>query len=839
MTIQPKQKPSPVALHDGTSARAAKAAIDAVRIERPDEFRRVFLNEHGNSIEAWDKQDGNVKTLVDIGLLEQLPDGKWRCPFLLTTWEDHYYLSDWPGGEQDFDEFEVFCPHVETRFFSNLCQARPGDYVLDLGTGSGILLIEAARRGARGLGIDISLRALDFARANAQLNGLADRVRFDRGDITDPAQYQSWGSPNLVICNPPFEPVPDDLGFPRRPLHSAAGPTGDGPTRAILAALRSWSHRPDLFQFVLFSLGSAPEAENEPDHIFLTEPLRRAAGDLGCMLELRELLRPLKIDDYLVLNFRRGTNDAEAWRKRMSSAGLGTLHLLFANLYACPGSSRGGVPTTRWTRHRNTFPEDVCFVWPLGVTSRSRGSDGAAEGDFIREHLNSLIVAKEKSMEGQTIDLRLDDVRIQSYLRDIISDGTLYGRLRPLVILDIPKPAAGDNGSEVGLLTIAGDDVVRFEKCDDRKLEETLGTIVSGRVFTMSADVRVPDATSPDFIRTCIDSMDVSKLASLRHWSGSTFQRFVVISSAFQPLTPLQQLFFAHFLSELAAAAIRERARTKEVLADASFMLGHDLKNRLGTLPMQALIDSLWAGDTAGARSQALRLDREVDSLYCIGSLFSVLAKSTEGCLPLEWLAPKFRSGWPRSFSQSDLRELGAAFGQLAAEAILAVDRDNELAITMIDADGPHVIRAEHRNPISRFSPFNAEAEQEIPAAAFLAGLAELCRNAARAVLNPSKREFFMRAHGGLKIEYEVSTDSASRSVTVTVWNPFVGKLQKVTSLDRIQNVYREFGDAIRLEAPVIVDANPHRPGPGQYAMSSCTFYPARLNFRRKTAHEG
>lgn len=59
-----------------------------------------------------------------------------------------------------------------------------GDYVIDLGTGDGRILIAAAReRGASGLGIDLDAVLIGKARANARDAGVADRVRFETGDL--------------------------------------------------------------------------------------------------------------------------------------------------------------------------------------------------------------------------------------------------------------------------------------------------------------------------------------------------------------------------------------------------------------------------------------------------------------------------------------------------------------------------------------------------------------------------------------------------------------------------------------------------------------------------------
>lgn len=74
--------------------------------------------------------------------------------------------------------------------------------ILDLGTGTGCLLLallsELAR--ARGLGVDASADALEVAKANASALGLSDRARFRGGD---------WGKGlhrrfDLIVANPPY-----------------------------------------------------------------------------------------------------------------------------------------------------------------------------------------------------------------------------------------------------------------------------------------------------------------------------------------------------------------------------------------------------------------------------------------------------------------------------------------------------------------------------------------------------------------------------------------------------------------------------------------------------------
>ena len=64
----------------------------------------------------------------------------------------------------------------------DLATVGENDVVYDLGCGDGRIVIAAAQRGARGVGVDINPQRIAEARANAERAGVQDRVRFVQQD---------------------------------------------------------------------------------------------------------------------------------------------------------------------------------------------------------------------------------------------------------------------------------------------------------------------------------------------------------------------------------------------------------------------------------------------------------------------------------------------------------------------------------------------------------------------------------------------------------------------------------------------------------------------------------
>lgn len=104
----------------------------------------------------------------------------------------------------------VYTPREDSFLLKNFIQELDldGKKVLDIGTGTGLIAIEAAKKGAKVTAADINPEAIEYAREKARKTGVDGKIDFVKSnlfsDIEDRFDY--------ILFNPPYLPGEPGVG---------------------------------------------------------------------------------------------------------------------------------------------------------------------------------------------------------------------------------------------------------------------------------------------------------------------------------------------------------------------------------------------------------------------------------------------------------------------------------------------------------------------------------------------------------------------------------------------------------------------------------------------------
>lgn len=201
------------------------------------------------------------------------------------------------------------------------------DTVLDLGTGCGIQALHARRFARRVVATDISARALDYARLNAELNAV-DGIEFRLGSLYEPVAGERF---DRIVSNPPFVITPRRPDVPAYEYRDG-GLEGDALVASVVAGAADH-----------LTPGGTAQLLGNWEYRWNSDGLERAAGwaaDAGLDVWVieRDLLDPARYAETWIRDggTRLGTPEFEvlcaAWlddfaRREVAEVGFGYLVL--------------------------------------------------------------------------------------------------------------------------------------------------------------------------------------------------------------------------------------------------------------------------------------------------------------------------------------------------------------------------------------------------------------------------------------------------------------------------------------------------------------------------------
>ncbi len=177
-----------------------KSQLKTAGIENPGLEARIFLREFGHVSDA-DILTGNISDFDATEMnkaIERRIAGEpvGRILGYREFWGRKFYLS--PATLEPR-------PDTETLIEAVLAHKKIPQRILDLGTGTGCILLSLLHEypDATGVGADLSDEALATAQRNAAIQGLADRVTFVKSNWADSVD----GKFDLIVSNPPYIPT--------------------------------------------------------------------------------------------------------------------------------------------------------------------------------------------------------------------------------------------------------------------------------------------------------------------------------------------------------------------------------------------------------------------------------------------------------------------------------------------------------------------------------------------------------------------------------------------------------------------------------------------------------
>ena len=101
---------------------------------------------------------------------------------------------------------EKFCFGMDAVLLSGFAKVKPGERVLDMGTGTGIIpiLLSAKTEAGHLTALEIQEESADMARRSVAMNQLQDKINVVTGDIKEASAIFGKAVFDVITCNPPY-----------------------------------------------------------------------------------------------------------------------------------------------------------------------------------------------------------------------------------------------------------------------------------------------------------------------------------------------------------------------------------------------------------------------------------------------------------------------------------------------------------------------------------------------------------------------------------------------------------------------------------------------------------
>ncbi len=197
-----------VALGGDAESSPGDAPVHARRLGTDDQAVLVRLFLLGLEVEVERAKaalaPARLEELERGGLIEVEERSRVRCPIRVSPFEGLLLAHD-PEVVDDPEPDIVTGLNSAARTLASLTPRRPAGRALDVGTGSGVQALLAAKHAEQVVATDVNPRALAFTELGAALSGFG-HVECREGSFFDPVEGEEF---DLVVSNPPYVISPD------------------------------------------------------------------------------------------------------------------------------------------------------------------------------------------------------------------------------------------------------------------------------------------------------------------------------------------------------------------------------------------------------------------------------------------------------------------------------------------------------------------------------------------------------------------------------------------------------------------------------------------------------